>query len=149
MDQKGVRMKRFEKGFTLIELMSVVAIVGILTTIGIPSYTDYVVRSQAAVGLNLSSKAKTAVTEHYINHSEFPLDNTSAGLETADKIFNKYVDSVAVTGNVITVTYGNDAHPLIVGKTVTLSAAYTDGSVSWTCASGGTIEDKHLPAVCR
>ena len=142
-------MNKLEQGFTLIELMSVVAIVGILTTIGVPSYTDYVVRSQVAVGFNLSSKAKTAVTEHYINHGEFPSDNTTAGLETADQISSRYVDSIAVTGNVITVTYGNDAHPVIVGKTATLSATYTQGSVSWSCASGGTIEDKHLPTTCR
>ncbi len=143
-------MKKDQQGFTLIELMIVVAIIGILAAVAIPMYLDYTVRSQIAEGLNLFSGAKVAVTEFYQDRGLFPTNNAEAGVEAAANIQGKYVDSVTVIDEVITVQYGNDVNAQIFGETITLTAnTSTPGSVRWVCASGGVIQDKHLPAACR
>jgi len=142
-------MKKVQQGFTLIELMIVVAIIGILAAIAIPAYQDYTIRAQVSEGLNLSGGAKAAVTEFYQDRGVYPTDNAEAGLEAAANILGKYVASVAAANNVITVTYGIDAHAIINGQSVTMTAQDNLGSVSWACASGGGIADKHLPAACR
>ena len=143
-------MKRIQKGFTLIELMIVVAIIGILAAIAIPMYLDYTVRSQIAEGLSVSSGAKTAVAEFYMDSGVFPANNALAGLEASGNIAGKYVASVSVAGAVITIQYGNDANLQIVGQTITLTANNAAaGSLNWVCASGGVIQDKNLPIACR
>jgi len=143
-------MKKVQQGFTLIELMIVVAIIGILAAIAVPMYLDYTVRSQIAEGLNLSSGAKSAATEYYQNRGAFPVSNAQAGLEDAANIQGNYVGSVAVVDDVITVRFSVDANEQIVGETITLTADTSlAGSVRWVCASGGVIPDKHLPASCR
>ena len=143
-------MKKVQQGFTLIELMIVVAIIGILAAIAVPMYLDYTVRSQISEGLNLSGGAKAAVTEFYQDRGVFPSNNAEAGVEAAANIQGKYVSSVIVVDEVITVQYGNDANVQILGETITLTADTTTvGSVKWVCASGGVIPDKHLPAACR
>ncbi len=143
-------MKKVQQGFTLIELMIVVAIIGILAAIAVPMYLDYTVRSQIAEGLNLSSGVKSGATEFYQDRGVFPTNNTQAGVEAAANIQGKYVGSVSVVDDVITIQYGNDANAQIFGETVTLTAdTTTAGSVKWVCASGGVIQDKHLPAACR
>jgi type IV pilus assembly protein PilA len=142
-------MQNEQQGFTLIELMIVVAIIGILAAIAIPAYQDYTIRSQVSEGLSLSSAAKTAVVEFYQDRGFFPADNFEAGLEVATSIKGKYVTSVAAGGAVVTITYGNDAHAIIAAQTVTLTAFDNTGSVDWVCASGGFIQGNHLPASCR
>lgn len=143
-------MKKVQQGFTLIELMIVVAIIGILAAIAVPMYLDYTVRSQIAEGLNLSGGVKSGATEFYQDRGVFPTNNTQAGVEAAANIQGKYVSSVSVVDDVITIQYGNDANVQIFGETVTLTAdTTTAGSVKWVCASGGVIQDKHLPAACR
>jgi len=143
-------VKKVQQGFTLIELMIVVAIIGILAAVAVPMYLDYTVRSQIAEGLNLSSGVKAGATEFYQDRGVFPTDNTEAGVEAAANIQGKYVGSVSVVDDVITIQYGNDANAQIFGETVTLTAdTTTAGSVKWVCASGGVIQDKHLPAACR
>ncbi len=148
-------MKKVQQGFTLIELMIVVAIIGILAAIAIPAYQDYTVRAQVSEGLNLGGGAKTAVTEFFQDRGAWPASNTEAGLDaTPTNIKGKYVLSVTVTAgglvpSIVTVVYGLDAHAtLLAGKSITMTPANAGGSVTWTCASA-TLPDKHLPAACR
>ena len=144
-------MKKVQQGFTLIELMIVVAIIGILAAIAIPAYQDYTVRAQVSEGLNLGGGAKTAVTEYFQDRGAWPVNNDQAGIDaTPTNIKGKYVLSVTVTApGIVTVVYGIDAHAtLLAGKNLTLTPANAGGSVTWTCASA-TLPDKHLPAACR
>jgi type IV pilus assembly protein PilA len=141
-----------QQGFTLIELMIVVAIIGILAAIAIPAYQDYTIRAQVSEGLNLAGGAKAAVTEFFQDRGTMPASNTEAGLEAAVNIMGKYVSSVTVSAGVISVTYGVDAHQTITGDHLELTPDTTAaGSVQWVCASaaGPEIENKHLPAACR
>jgi type IV pilus assembly protein PilA len=142
-------MKADQQGVTLIELMIVVAIIGLLSALAIPAYTDYAIRAQISEGLHLAGSAKSAVTEYSQDQSLFPTDNAQGGLEAPANITGKYVDSVSISGAVISVQYGKDANSQIIGQTVTLTAIDNLGSVSWVCATGGFIQLKHLPRVCR
>ena len=138
-----------QQGFTLIELMMVVAIIGILAAIAIPAYQDHTIRMQVSEGLSLSDGAKAAVTEFYQDQGAFPADNATAGIEAATNITGKYVTGVAVAAGVITVTYGRDANTKIAGAALTISPLDNAGSVSWTCANGFRLQNKWLPAACR
>jgi type IV pilus assembly protein PilA len=145
----GDREMKKQQGFTLIELMIVVAIIGILAAIAIPAYQDYTIRAQVSEGLNLSGGAKAAATEFFQDRGTMPGSNTEAGLAASGQITGKYVASVAVVDEVITVTYGGDAHTTINGQAITLTADTTSaGSVQWDCAGSGILP-KHLPAACR
>jgi type IV pilus assembly protein PilA len=139
-----------QEGFTLIELMIVVAIIGILAAVAIPAYLDYAVRSQVGVGINLSSGAKAAVTEYYQDQGVFPGNNLIAGLEAPGNISGKYITQVEVTGaGLIQVTYGNDVNAKILNAVLTMTPTDNLGSVSWACTGDATLVPKWLPQSCR
>ena len=142
-------MKTVQKGFTLIELMIVVAIIGVLASMAVPAYQSYTIRAQVAEGLNLAGPLKNAVATYNIDRGAFPANNADAALYPPASYTGKFVDSIAVNGNTISILFGNDANAQISGNTLDLVAVRNAGSISWSCASGGAIRDSHLPAVCR
>ncbi|MFO1400214.1 MAG: pilin [Steroidobacteraceae bacterium] len=160
-------MKSIQKGFTLIELMIVVAIIGILAAIAIPAYQDYTIRAQVTEGLNLASDLKAGVGEVFAQTGTFTGISTTALLGSsaaaADKS-GKYVDNIDVTDGVITITYGKQANQAINGSTLVLApASNVNGDVVWICgqhappsgvtggsgATATTLLGKYMPANCR
>ncbi|MDJ0760224.1 MAG: pilin [Woeseiaceae bacterium] len=141
-----------QQGFTLIELMIVVAIIGILAAIAIPAYQDYTIRAQVSEGLNLSGGAKTAVAEFFQDSGALPGNNAQAGLSAATDITGKYVTQVVVNNGAISVTYGDEANSNITNAILTLTPDTSGGgSVEWDCAGGNILSTnaKWLPAACR
>jgi type IV pilus assembly protein PilA len=144
-------MKNVQKGFTLIELMIVVAIIAILAAIAIPAYQDYTIRSQVSEGPVLADGAKTAVAEFYQNTGHFPLNNESAGLATDVSINGQYVSKITLgeSTGLITATYGGPkASDKIKTGTLILSPTTNAGSIAWSCSST-TLKANYLPTVCR
>jgi type IV pilus assembly protein PilA len=140
-------------GFTLIELMIVLAIVGILATLALPAYQDYTVRTKITEGLNLSAAVKTAVTESFVSKGVMPADNLAIDMPAPAGISSRYVASVAVNNGVITVEYapaGIGGTPSMNGAKVTLTPTDNGGSLTWECAIGHQTDlYKYVPAECR
>jgi len=169
--------KQIQKGFTLIELMIVVAIIGILAAIAIPAYQDYTIRSQVSEGLAMAGAAKAAVAETFAQNGAWPADNAAAGIGTATEITGKYVDSITVTNGTITIAFGKQVNSKISGATLGLQPmASVNNDVVWVCgrkaaptgataapssasaavpsgaasgATSATMLSKYLPAACR
>lgn len=167
-----MNMKKLQQGFTLIELMIVVAIIGILAAIAIPAYQDYTIRAQVGEGLNLAAEIKTAVSEFSSARGKFPSSAASAGVATTASHTGNYVTGIATgTSGLITITYGNRVNTVVANKTLGLAPAHNAGGgtvwicgrasaptdlptdpapVATTAASGATtLEGKYLPADCR
>ena len=137
-----------QQGFTLIELMIVVAIIGILAAVAIPAYQDYTVRAKVTEGLSLASAGKTAVSEYFSANGDVPADNTAAGMAAPDEISGNAVKSVTVNNGVIVVAFSGNP---ITDKELQLTPTTTGGKVVWKCeppASTG-LEGKYLPSSCR
>ncbi|HEZ5517472.1 TPA: pilin [Neisseria meningitidis] len=160
-------MNTLQKGFTLIELMIVIAIVGILAAVALPAYQDYTARAQVSEAILLAEGQKSAVTEYYLNHGKWPSDNSSAGVATSANIKGKYVQSVEVKNGVVTAEMkSSGVNKEIKDKKLSLWAKRQDGSVKWFCGqpvtradadtdtaandnSNNGINTKHLPSTCR
>ena len=151
-------MKTMQKGFTLIELMIVVAIIAILAAIAIPAYQNYLIRAQVSEGMSLMGAAKTGVGEYYSNYGGFPASNVSAGIPAAGSISGNYVSEVGVgnaagtggTAGLIIATFsGPKVNKNISGDTLILSPTANGGSINWTCSTTSTVPKQYLPATCR
>lgn len=162
-------MKKLEQGFTLIELMIVVAIIGILAAIAIPAYQDYTIRAQVTEGLNMIGGVKADVLDFNQQWNTWPTGVTAAtnagagGLGYAQMPSSKYVQQVDVSAGVIDITYGNQANTNIATQVLSMRPGKSiNGDVSWICgnapipagitvlgANNTTVPNKYLSAICR
>ena len=140
-------MKKVQQGFTLIELMIVVAIIGILAAVAIPAYQDYTKRAHVTEGLSLASSGKTAVTEFYNSKGYLPPSNTSAGLALPASIAGNAVTSVTNLNGVLQIVYNTK---VATGAQLDLSPTTSIGGVKWTCKiNGTTMKAQWVPSSCR
>lgn len=150
-----MKTMRKQSGFTLIELMIVVAILAILMAIAIPAYQDYTIRSQVSEGMNLAGGARTAVAEYWTDKGVYPDSNSQAGLAAATSISGEYVSKVEVQSDgKIHAEFGNKANTNLkaAGSNILALSPFEDGgSVAWSCgtSAGTTVKSKYLPARCR
>ena len=137
-------MRIRQQAFTLIELMVVVAILGLLSTMAIPTYQDYVIRGQILEAMNLSTGVQRAVAEYYTRHQRFPADNTSAGVPRPEHLIGNFVTGVRVEDGALHLTLGNRINALAEGKTLSLRPAYVHANptspIAWLCGYAEAVD---------
>ncbi|TVR58970.1 MAG: pilin [Candidatus Competibacteraceae bacterium] len=139
-------MKKHQQGFTLIELMIVVAIIGILAAIAIPAYQDYTTRAQVSEGIVLASAARTAASEHRMSLGTWPADNDAAGY---DGVATDVVQAIEINESNIRVTF-NAVGGVTAGQRLELQGSFGAGGITWDCSPGTpAVANKYLPANCR
>jgi type IV pilus assembly protein PilA len=168
-DPNGIQamtMRQHKSGFTLIELMIVVAIIGILASIAIPAYQDYTVRAQVAESLVLTGELKARMLEHYRARGRWPSDNADGGMPAPEQLLGNYVDRIDVVNGAMHVRFGNRVNAVVAGQVISIRPLVVSGSpmspVSWSCgrapAPNGmeavgedrtSVGDRVLPSVCR
>jgi len=147
-------MKTLQNGFTLIELMIVVAIIGILAAVAVPAYQDYIARAQVSEAVSLLGSGKTGLAEYFADKSEWP----SAASEVMGNTSGKYTGAIAITGSIT--TGGGSLTLQATMKTAQINTAITggtamlfttDGGKTWNCQPGtpNGLSSKYLPSVCR
>lgn len=130
-------MLKLKQGFTLIELMIVVAIIGILGSMAIPTYQDFIIRAQITEAMNLADGVKKAITNHYLANQTFPMDNQAAGVPQPEHLIGNFVTGVKVENGAIHVTLGNRINAHVKGKVLSLRPATVtenpSSPMSWLC----------------
>ncbi|MCF6209557.1 MAG: pilin [Gammaproteobacteria bacterium] len=147
-------VKKAQQGFTLIELMIVVAIIGILAAIAIPAYQDYTIRAKMSEAISLGSSAKNSVSEYYISEGAMPATEADAGIDATGTVYAtpvveemNYAQTSATVG-VITISINQIGGSTTAGDTFTLTGTGSAAGVGWVCAPG-SVDAKYLPASCR
>lgn len=153
-------------GFTMMEMMVIIAIIGILMLVALPSYQDTIIRKQIVEAVPLAEIAKTRIAGSWAGAQAFPHDNAAAGLPSADKIVNNFISSLTVQDGAIHIGFGNSANGLIRGKTLTMRPAVVEDApivpVTWICGNAAApgkmtvkgenrtdIPNTYLPFNCR
>lgn len=143
-------MKKVQAGFTLIELMIVVAIIGILAAVALPAYQDYTIRAKMSEVIGLAAAAKTSVSEYYVSQNRMPTGEATAGVNTAtaQSIYVQTITYTRASSTASSITYTVDNLGTAAVGTVVFSATGSNNGVQWACNTG-TVPDKFLPANCR
>lgn len=155
-----------QNGFTLIELMVVIAVISILVTLAIPAYQDYTIRAQVAESFTIVNELKPSIRDYYTDRGKFPENNLEAGVPAPEHLLGNYISQVEVVDGAIHVQLGNYINTHVAGQTFSIRPIFVTANptspISWVCggreapdgmtAAGENRTDivaRHLPSTCR